>query len=185
LIDHLMTGMSLNITRYNLIQGTTFGYSGWVPVPTGDREPYVRAPLYGQIFAADVLGHHPETQVVDLEGLPWNMAAYGVYQSGGLAKYVDINFDEWNNTAPYPRPIQNVTLSVSRSVRTVQVERLTGAGASADQGIEWAGMSWNYTDGRLAESGQHRREVVRARNGKVSLQIPSTEAMLVTMEGCY
>ncbi|KAJ9623336.1 GTP-binding protein gtr2 [Knufia peltigerae] len=61
--DHLMMGMTMNITRYNLIQGTTFGYVAWVPVPTKGQEPYVRAPLYGQIFDAEAIGHHPNVRI--------------------------------------------------------------------------------------------------------------------------
>lgn len=181
LIDHLMTGMVHNITRYNLIQGTTFGYSGWVPVASGGRDPYVRAPLYGQIFAADVLGHHPNVQVYNLPGLPWNMSAYGVYESGHLARYVVLNFDEWNATTPYQRPVQSVRLEVPRGVDNVNVRRLTGNGASADEGIQWAGQSWNYTDGRLVESGKKIWETARAINSVVHLDIPSTEAVMISL----
>ncbi|KAL6399440.1 Glycoside hydrolase family 79 protein [Ilyonectria robusta] len=148
LIDHLLMGMATNITRYNLIQGTTFGYSAWVPVTRDGVKPHVRAPLYGQIFAADVLGHHPKVQVYPIPQLPWNVSAYGIYESGGLAKYVVINFDEWNSTTRYERPVQKITLDLPLWVKNVKVERLTANGASADNDIKWAGQSWNYTSGR-------------------------------------
>lgn len=171
------------MTRFNLIQGTTFGYAAWVPVRTGSRDPYVRAPLYGQVFVADMLGHHPEVQVKELMGLPWNTSAYGVYEGGSLAKYVVVNYDEWNSTTPYQRPSQEVLLSIPSGVDHVLVERLTGNGASADEGIEWAGLSWNYTDGRLAESGQYKSESVEVVNGTAKLDIPSTQAVLIYLGG--
>ncbi|KAI0019706.1 glycoside hydrolase family 79 protein [Xylariomycetidae sp. FL0641] len=180
LIDHILMGMATNITRINLIQGTTFGYSGWVPVATEGRDPYVRAPLYGQIFAADVLGHDDSVQVYPVEDLPWNVSAYGVYSAGALAKYVVVSYDEWNATTPYTRPVQEVSLAVPGWVREVAVERLTGNGASADEGIMWAGQSWNYTDGRLAQQGVRSWETQEVKGGWANLTIPSTEAVLVT-----
>ena len=181
LIDHLLLGMTANITRYNLIQGTTFGYSGWVPVPKDGREPYVRAPLYGQIFAAEVLGHHQEVQVYPIPDLPWNMSAYAVYEASDLAQYVVINFDEWNSTTSYDRPVQEINLEVPSWVDTVQVRRLTANGANADENIMWAGQSWNFTDGRLAKKGAEAWEVFSATNGTVDLGLQSSEAILVSL----
>ncbi|RYP54410.1 hypothetical protein DL768_000827 [Monosporascus sp. mg162] len=75
-----------NATRYNVIQDTTFGYTGWVPVPLEGRDPDVHSPLYHQIFATDVLGHDAEVQAYEIPDLPWNISAYGIYESGALSK---------------------------------------------------------------------------------------------------
>lgn len=168
--------------RQNLIQGTTFGYTQWVPVPLDGRQPYVRPPFYGQLFVADVIGRHPEVQVYPLPASEWNMPVHAIYEAGRLAKYVVINFDEYNSTATYERPSREVRLGVPRSAKSVSVERLTAAGADSDEGIEWAGLSWNYTNGRLAEMGEYESETVRARKGVVSLNVPATQAVLVTLE---
>ncbi|KAH6976443.1 glycoside hydrolase family 79 protein [Ilyonectria sp. MPI-CAGE-AT-0026] len=181
LIDHLLMGMATNITRYNLIQGTTFGYSAWVPVTRDGVKPHVRAPLYGQIFAADVLGHHPKVQVYPIPQLPWNVSAYGIYESGSLAKYVVINFDEWNSTTRYERPVQKITLDLPLWVKNVKVERLTANGASADNDIKWAGQSWNYTSGRLTKTGAKFWEGYTVKKGRVGVDLRSTEAMLVSV----
>lgn len=145
----------------------------------------MRAPLYGQIFAADAIGHHPEVQIKALDqDLPWNMSAYAVYEGGELAKYAVINFDEWNSTTSYPRPSQEVVLGVPNGEKRVRVDRLTGSGASADEGIEWAGLSWNYSDGRLLQSGQYKPEwLTVGQDGMARLNISSTEAVLVTLNG--
>jgi len=96
----------------NLIQGTTFGYTAWVPVARDGRDPYVRPPLYGQIFAADAIGHHPEVQVYPLPSSVENFSTHAIYEAKKLAKYVLVNLDEWNSTTPYPRPKQYVQLDV-------------------------------------------------------------------------
>jgi hypothetical protein len=166
----------------NLIQGTRFGYTGWVPVPLDGRDPYVRPPLYGQIFAADAIGHSSEVQVYPLPSSTWNFSAHAIYEFRKLSKYVLLNLGEWNSTTPYPRPKQQVTLSIPKDAHRARVERLTARGASADEGIQWAGMSWNYTDGRLAEAGEHTFETVEATHGVVRLEIAATEAALVTLE---
>lgn len=180
-IDRIFTSMAANIKRSNFIVGTTFSYTGWVPVPYGGREPYVRPPLYAPIFTADALGHASETKVYPLPDSKDKFASHAIYESGKLAKYVLINLEEWNSTTAYVRPSQEVRLAVPPQIREVEVERLTGNGASADEDIQWAGMSWNYTDGRLVEKGEHMIEKLRARRGVVTLKVPSTEAVLVTL----
>ncbi|KAM0249683.1 hypothetical protein ACHAQJ_008944 [Trichoderma viride] len=169
LIDYLMYGMSL---------------VRWVPVPTADMQPYVRPPLYGQIVVADVIGHNPEVQIlhIDLGPKQWKFSVYGVYESSKLNKYVLINLDEWNSTTRYPRPSQQITLSIPSGVRGATVQRLLGAGASADSDISWGGLSWNYTHGRLGQSGQPHYEVLPIIRGMATLTIPSTEAVVVTLD---
>lgn len=144
-------------------------------------KPHVRAPLYGQIFVADVLGHHPKVQVYPIPQLPWNVSAYGIYESGSLAKYVVINFDEWNSTTRYERPVQKITLDLPTWVKNVRVERLTANGATADDDIKWAGQSWNYTSGRLAKTGAKSWEGYAVKKGRVGVDLRCTEAMLVSI----
>ncbi|KAJ6443625.1 glycoside hydrolase family 79 [Purpureocillium lavendulum] len=181
LIDYLLYGMTMNIARFNLIQGVTFGYTGWVPVPYAGRDPYVRPPLYGQIVVADAIGRAPDVRVKEVDLKRWDVSAYAVYESRRLAKYVLVNLDEWNATTTHARPTQRLSLEVPRGVKGASVKRLTGDGASADEGIAWAGLSWNYTDGRLAESGRERIETVKLRGGKLDLELKSSEAVLVTL----
>ncbi|GAD99181.1 GTP-binding protein GTR2 [Paecilomyces variotii No. 5] len=184
MIDYLMYGMTQNITRMHLIQGTTFGYTGWVPVPYNGRDPYVRPPLYGQIVAADVLGHDPFIQIQEVELDLWNFSAYAVYESQKLAKFVIVNLDEWNNTTPYHRPSREVLLNVplESGIKSAVVERLVGNGANADEGITWGGVSWNYTDGRLVQGGKHSvNQLSFDRSGQATLTVSSSEAVLVTL----
>lgn len=195
LVDYLLYGMTRNISHMNLIQGTTFGYAAWVPVPAGvSNAPYVRPPLYGQIMIADILGHHPEVQIKEIELGLWNMSAYAVYEGQNMAKFVIVNLDEWSATMPGERPQQSIELSFesdmtftrSSATRFAKVERLVGSlGADADTGISWGGQSWNYTatgGGRLAREGVAQFEELRFFNGKGNLTVASSEAVVVTLK---
>ena len=152
-----------------------------MPVESNGQAPYVRPPLYGQIVVSDVIGRGKDTQIAEIKLNQWNLSAYGVYESRRLSKYVLLNLDEWNSTTPYPRPSQPMSLGVPWGVREVKVQRLTGAGASADSGIIWGGLSWNYTDGRLGEFGHEKYDILRVWDGQVNVNVESTEAVVVTL----
>ena len=66
-------------------------------------------------------------------------------------------------------------------VSKVEVEALKEPGASSDGGISCGGLSWNYTDGRLAASGQRALEISDVKDGKVSVE--STGAVALTLHG--
>ncbi|KAJ5612264.1 hypothetical protein N7510_005458 [Penicillium lagena] len=181
LVDFLLYGMSLNITRFNIIQGTTFGYTAWVPIEFNRQSPQVRPPLYGQLLAADVIGKHPKVQVKSLDLGRWDLSAYAIYEGDILSKYVVVNLDEWNSTTPYPRPVQNIALSLSRDVKRAEVKRLTGPGAEAVTSISLGGLSWNYTDGRLGEFGQPQVQIFHEHDGNVKFSLQSTEAAIIEL----
>jgi hypothetical protein len=201
LIDYLLYGMSVvstnahtstfqkannppqqNITRFNLIQGTTFGYAGWTPVEHNGLAPQVRAPLYGQLVAAEAIGRHPIVQVKALDLERDDLSAYAIYESGVLARYLVVNLDGWNSTTKYARPSQKFALDVSHRVKSAEVKRLVGPGASADTGITWGGFSWNYTDGRLGRTGKDDTEVLKVLKGAVRLEVDSSEAVIVELQ---
>ncbi|KAJ5825366.1 hypothetical protein N7474_002504 [Penicillium riverlandense] len=181
LVDFLLYGMSLNITRFNLIQGTTFGYTAWVPIESNEQSPQVRPPLYGQLLAADVIGKHPKVQVKSLDLGRWDLSAYAIYEGDILSKYVVVNLDEWNSTTPYPRPVQTIALSLPREVKRAEIKRLTGPGAEAVAYISWGGLSWNYTDGRLGEFGQPQVQIFHEHDGNARFSLHSTEAAVIEL----
>jgi hypothetical protein len=147
-------------------------------------QPYVRPPLYGQIVVADIIGHNPKVQILPIDLGPelWKFSAYGVYESSKLSKYVLINLDEWNSTTQYSRPSQKISLRIPSGSRGATVQRLLGPGASADSDISWGGLSWNYTCGRLAQSGRPHFEALPVSRGEATVIIPSTEAIVVTFD---
>lgn len=99
-----------------------------------------------------------------------------------LAKYVIVNLDEWNSTTHYPRPSRKVELRVPSDVHHAEAKRLIGPGASATTGISWGGISWNWTtDGRLGSHGKEKVEKLHVQGGRLLLEIPSTEAIVVDL----
>ena len=180
-VDRIFASMAAGVKRSNFIQGTTFGYTAWVPVSRDGREPYVRPPLYAQIMAADALGLDEDVRVYPLRDSKDKLSAYAIYGGTRLNKYVLNNLEEWNSTSSYPRPSRKVELRLPKAVKGARVERLTAPGASADADVQWAGLSWNYTDGRLAESGQYVVENLEPIGCSVLVDLPATEAALVTL----
>jgi hypothetical protein len=150
-------------------------------VTNNNLAPQIRAPFYGQLVAADAIGHHPEVQVKSLDLGRDDLSAYAIYEAEMLARYVVINLDEWNSTTPYSRPSQRVLLDMPEHLQSAEVTRLTGSGASADQGISWGGISWNYTAGRLREFGHRDIEALKVREGFTGFQIESSEAVVVEL----
>ncbi|KAH8812788.1 glycoside hydrolase family 79 protein [Xylogone sp. PMI_703] len=181
MIDYLMYGMVLGYDRFNLIQGTFFSYTGWVPVEYEGRAPYVRPPLYGHIVVADVIGRHPEIQVTNIDLNHWKLDAYAVYQCRKLSKLVLINLDEWNSTTTYPRPSERFHLELPSVNKYATVKRLQANGANADDNISYGGLSWNYTDGRLGRFGRKASEIVQRKNGIFELALSSSEAVVVRL----
>ncbi|KAJ5662692.1 hypothetical protein N7462_011618, partial [Penicillium macrosclerotiorum] len=182
LVDYLLYGMTLNISRFNLIQGTTFGYAGWVPVEYNGQEPHVRPPLYGQLVAADVIGRNPTVKIKSLDLGLWNLSAYALYESEILSKYVVINLDEWNTTTTYPRPAQKISISVPDDISSAEARRLVGPGANSVDDISWAGFSWNYTNGRLGRFGVRHSEMLDVNNGVLTVSLPSSQAIVVELK---
>lgn len=153
-----------------------------MPVEYDGQAPHVRPPLYGQLVAADVIGHHPDVQIQSLDLDRWDISAYAIYESQVLSKYVVINLNEWNITTTYPRPEEHIKLAAPHNVRQAEITRLKGAGASSVTDISWGGYSWNYTpEGRLGRSGKHVVEKVLSEDGYISVSLSATEVALVDL----
>ena len=170
-----------NITRIYLHQGTTFGYAAWVPVSVNDTAPHVRAPYYGNLLVADVVGSSPTMQILNVDLGDWSLSAYATFESGLLAKYVVINLDEWNSTTNYSRPEQQISLQVPADVTGARIEFLSAAGAEAADGITWAGMSYGFQSLGLGVQTANDTQNVASVNGTVNVSVKSTEAIVVTL----
>ncbi|KAJ3756398.1 glycoside hydrolase family 79 protein [Lentinula raphanica] len=202
-IDYILYAASLNINRIYLHQGTTFGYVPWQPIATDTSEPKVRSPWYGLKFAAEAIGSHQgPIQIVplDIVAIPSSnkISTYAIYESSSLARIVLINFNEWNDTTPFPRPsvsfrielpletntnttAQSTSNSESSSVNT---RTLTApGGASADSGLTFGGVMWNFTTQGLPEPVQGVPGTVRVerskRDGSFGVEVGASEALLI------
>lgn len=136
--------------------------------------------LYGQIVTADVIGKHPDVRVAELQLSRPDFSAYAVYQADKLAKYVLVNLDEWNSTTTYARPVQNVALDVPSGAKQAQIQRLTAPGSNVETNVTWGGLSWDFQDGRLVQSGASTIRTVSVKDSKLNVKISSTECLVVT-----
>ena len=67
-------------------------------------------------------------------------------------------------------------------VHSAEAKRLIGPGASSTTDISWGGISWNWTEhGRLGRLGVDKVEVIRTHGGVLSLEVPSTQAVVVNL----
>ncbi|KAJ3774177.1 hypothetical protein FB446DRAFT_686592 [Lentinula raphanica] len=126
------------------------------------------------------------------------ISTYAIYESSSLARIVLINFNEWNSTTPFPRPsvsfrielpletnsnttAQSTSNSESSSVNT---RTLTApGGASADSGLTFGGVMWNFTTLGLPERvegvpGSVTVERSR-RDGSFVVEVGASEALLI------
>lgn len=184
MLDYQLTGMLNNITHYNIIQGTTFGYAAWVPVSNGTTQASVRPPFYGHIAAADILGPDIDTDV-QVASVPFNtttISTYAVYENGTLSKYVLINLQGWNSTSGEIRPSQDFTIQLPSSITGATSASLTSSmGQQAVSDITWAGQSYSYENGRLSVSGTMNVTTLSISSGSISLSVPATEAVVITL----
>lgn len=103
------------------------------------------------------------------------------HSNPGSSKYVVINFDEWNFTTPYPKPVQQVSLNVPSNVIKAKVEYLTAPGVEADQNITWGGMSYGYDSNGLGVQVTNNSKTITPINGVFNVSVLCTEAIVVTL----
>ena len=120
-------------------------------------------------------------QVLNVDLGIWNVSAYATFEEGALAKYVVINFDEWNTTTSYPRPTHQVSLNIPADVTTTKVEYLTAPGAEVDQNITWGGLSYGFDSMGTGVQVTNNTKMLTPANGVLNVSIQSTEAIVVTL----
>jgi hypothetical protein len=195
-LDFTLQAASKNISRVNFHMGKDYRYSAWQPVETDDVTIGTKAPYYGNLAAAAILGDltDNEVQVVDLDDTTDTEAAYGIYHSGDLAKIAVINFAEYNFTASgnatdsnlntSHRGSHNFSINVDESLndQTATVRRLTAPGADSITGITWDAYTFNYEvdNGNASRlSNVTHGEKVTVSDGVVTVSIQSSSAVLL------
>ncbi|ESK84757.1 glycoside hydrolase family 79 [Moniliophthora roreri MCA 2997] len=189
-IDYILYAAFSNVARVYLHQGTTFGYAAWQPVPVNDIQPKVRPPWYGLKFAAEAIGfHHGPIQIATIAPTTNEstdqLSVYAIYESFALARIAIINFNEWNATTPYTRPTINFRIALGIRGTKATGRRLTAPeGASADTGLSFGGVVWNYSTNGIPENVDdvHGNIALEADSeGVLEVGVKSSEAMLVQL----
>ncbi|TVY36895.1 Beta-glucuronidase, partial [Lachnellula occidentalis] len=175
-IDFNLYCASVGIRRVHMHQGTNYRYQFWQPVETNITTKGTKAPYYGHVVVAAMLGG-ADTQIVGLDLQDEREAAYAAYVKGLLERVVVVNMREYNYTVngtsgvvnPESRGSQNYTFSApDRYSGSVGVQRLWANGSDAISGISWDGWSYNYEldEGRPVRLGNVTvGEVVEVENG--------------------
>lgn len=184
LVDYMLYAAFLNIKRMNVQQSTGFSYSSWRGITTDAGPAAVLPPYYAHPFVADVIGNGlSNLKLYNIPNTGDQFSAYGVYDSNGNPKrIVLINFQLYKSGSG-TRPAKRVTLTVGSLTKSVKVEYLTApAGDVQDASkISWKGQSWTYGSNGQPVNGQSTTINVPARNGKMTVTVRASEAVLLTL----
>lgn len=197
-LDYTLYCAANNITRLNFHMGTNYHYSAWQAIQTSSTTKGTKAPFYGNLAAAAMLGDLTNDQV-QVSNLPiadsdGTEATYAIYQAGALSKIVAISLQEYNFTASGVATDSNLntvkrtnttfTFDVDSSYngKTATIRRLLAPGADSITGITWDGYTFNYE----VDNGKATRltnitygEDVTVSGGKISVEVPESSAALL------
>ncbi|KAI8311282.1 Beta-glucuronidase [Colletotrichum sp. SAR11_59] len=176
-----------NITRLNFHMGRDYRYSAWQPVQTSKQDIGTKAPYYGNLATAAILGRlgKDKVQVANLPATGNGAeSAYGIYHSGKLAKVAILNMAEYNFTASgnatetelnkskRSNHSFSINLDSNFNGKTATVRRLIAPGADSITGITWDGYTFNYDVGNgkaVRVSNVTVGEEVAVSDGKATL----------------
>ncbi|MCJ1309933.1 hypothetical protein MMC25_003594 [Agyrium rufum] len=153
-VDFNLWCASQGIQRVHMHQGTNYRYASWQPIQTNITTKGTKAPYYGNIAVAAMIGESTVNRV-QIENLPLPSifeAAYATYVNGSLSRIAVINMVEYNYTIngtalrpKRPNATYSFQLPAAYKAKTVVgVQRLLANGSDALTGITFDGYSYNY-----------------------------------------
>ncbi|KAJ0285507.1 hypothetical protein CBS470a_006394 [Colletotrichum nupharicola] len=196
-LDFSLHAAAKNITRLNFHMGRDYRYSAWQPVQTSKQDIGTKAPYYGNLATAAILGRlgKDKVQVANLPATGNGAeSAYGIYHSGKLAKVAILNMAEYNftasgnatetelNKAKRSNHSFSINLDSSFNGKTATVRRLIAPGADSITGITWDGYTFNYDvdNGKaVLVSNVTVGEEVAVSDGKATLSIADSSAVVL------
>jgi hypothetical protein len=193
-VDFNLWCASQNIRRVHMHQGTNYRYASWQPITTNKSTIGTKAPYYGNIAVAAMLGNlviH-NTSIANVPLPDAREAAYLAYEDGRLARLAVINMIQYNYTIdngtqlnPVKRPSSTYTFNLGGlQGANARVQRLSANGSDAITGITWDGYSYNYEleQGKpVILNNVTRGEFVNvSKNGTVSVTVPWSSAAIIT-----
>jgi hypothetical protein len=192
------------ISRVHMHQGTNYRYAAWQPIDTNDTSIGTKAPYYGSIAVAAILGDltAADVRVANIPVDGDEQTVYATYTSDQLRRVTVVNLAEYNYTVdgsgdledvnPVPRPSQLVSFHLPDGWDgdrewNVGVKRLSANGSDAITGITWDGWSYNWEleKGKPVRMGNVTAgEKVEVVDGKVSVQVWDSSVVVLEIEGC-
>ena len=176
-------------------QGTNYRYASWQPVDTDKATKGTKAPYYGNVAVAAMLGSESAAGTVQITNLPLESiyeAAYAAYVNGMLARIAVVNLREYNyttnGTAPPVRQEATYSFGIPAEIaeegELVRVQRLMANGSDAISGITWDCFLYNYEldEGRPVRLGNVTvGEQVAVVNGSVTIRAPYSSAAILNV----
>ena len=163
--------------------GQVFGYVAWHPIAVSGLQPSVRSPYFGHLLAAEFIGGSTSFQVAEVATGDDTLAVYAGYDNGKLVRVVVINYDLWNGSGT--RPTRDFTINVPSSTTAGTVKTLTSPGGGTATGsFYWAGLAFSHPNNGVGtvEPTQPQPQDVTAQNGKLTVTVGSSQAVLVQLK---
>ena len=200
--DFLLSAAATNIARAHMHISTDAHYNAWQPIGNAYSRVGTKAPYYGQIAAATMLGNvsvgAPEVSItaipVQVEG---DGSAYAAFVDGKIARVAALNLREFNSSSGYgapQRPSRSFHIILPEECRgalqqkNVTAQRLTAPGSDSLFGISFDGYSYQYdlNQGRpvkLTNATVDEMVPLSAGYGPVgvSVDVPDSSAVVVNV----
>ncbi|KAJ5538578.1 hypothetical protein N7494_008057 [Penicillium frequentans] len=195
-VDFNLYCASQSIRRTHMHQGTDYRYASWQPVATNKTTIGTKAPYYGNIMVAAMLGgdsdndNSDDIRVVNLPLAKDTEAAYATYIGGKIARIAVLNMQEYNYTGASTsatRPTASYSFHLPDfSAKSLSVHRLMANGSDAITGISWDGWSYNYelkggAPVRLSNITVGETVSVDANSGVVELKLPYSSGAILNL----
>jgi hypothetical protein len=192
-VDFNLWCASQGIHRTHMHQGINAPYQSWQPVETDDTTMGTKAPYYGNIAVAAIMGNLVQNNV-SIANLPLqniHEASYAIYVNSTLARVAIINMREYNytinGTSSIPNPAPRPSLLYSFVVPAgfddrLRVQRLWANGSDAITGITWDGYSYNYEldQGKPVRlTNVTTNEIVYIENGVAQVTVPDSSVAVL------
>lgn len=174
--------------------GVNYRYASWQPIETNITAIGTKAPYYGNIVVAAMMGNlvNNSVQIANLPLEEEREAAYAAYENGHLARIAVVNMRQYNYTVngtssvlnPVKRPVKEYEFTVPEECEgKVVVQRLWANGSDAISGISWDGWSYNWE----LDLGKPVKldnvtvgEELMARDGAVKVTVPDSTAVILS-----
>lgn len=196
-VDFNLYCASVGIQRVHMHQGTDYRYASWQPIETNKTSKGTKAPYYGNIAVANMLGNllHGKVQIVNLPLEDEFESAYAAYVDGMLKRIAVLNMHQYNYTVngtsdilnPVPRPSRSYAFNVpSYCGEEVEVKRLMANGSDAISGITWDGTSYNWEldNGKPVRlQNVTRGETMSVGSGVVSVVVEDSSCAILSFGG--
>lgn len=200
-VDVQLKAMSIGIKQITNTQEPTATHSWWVPDNSGPQTqgPAVQGVFPAAAYIADFVGKGDSLgRISQLVGDDL-FSAYAMFdlKSGKPARITLVNLKEWHsndNGDNKGNPRGNVTVSLDvGDAKTAVARRLRSDFGSfavgfdnggPEQNTSWAGEQWSYrvNEGKgHFENGPEEEKLV-VKEGKVSVVIPDTEVVMVSLQ---